>query len=72
MQKKVHSGTYHVSVCVCVCGGGGVNFEGENRNKADLIKGGNKVCPKYSKGGKELRICPGGIRFLISECIIKY
>ena len=26
---------------------------------------GNKVWPKYGKGGKELRIRPGGIHFLI-------
>ena len=41
-------------IILCVWGGGGkVNFEG-----------GNKVWPKYSKGGK-LRIGPGGTRFLI-------
>ena len=44
-------------------GGGGVNFEGEKKGRFD--KGGNKVWPKYGKGGKELRIRPGGIRFLI-------
>ena len=41
-----------------------MNFEGGNRKKANLIKeGGNKVWPKYGKGGRELRIRPGGIRF---------
>ena len=44
---------------------GEVNFEGRTGKKADLIKGVNKVWPKYSKGGEELRIRPGGIRFLI-------
>ena len=51
-------------LCVCVWGGGGVNFEG-GTEKSRFDKGGNKVWPKYSKGGKELRIRPGGIRFLI-------
>ena len=51
------------SVCVCG-GGGGVNFVG-GTEKSRFDKGGNKVWPKYSKGGKELRICPGRIRFLV-------
>ena len=49
-------------MCVCVCGGGG----GGEQKKSRFDKGENKVWPKYSKGGKELRIRPGGgIRFLI-------
>ena len=39
-----------------------VNFEGWTE-KSRFDKGGNKVWPKYGK--KELRIRPGGIRFLI-------
>ena len=35
------------------------------QKKGRFDKGGNKVWPKYSKGGKELRICPGGNTFLI-------
>ena len=34
-----------------VCGGE-VNFEGEEQKKADFDKGGNKVWPKYGKGGR--------------------
>ena len=39
-----------------------MNLEGEQK-KSRFDKGGNKVWPKYSKGEKELRICPRGIRF---------
>ena len=49
-------------MCVCVCVGGG---GGGCQKKSRFDKGGNKVWPKYSKRGKELRICLGGIRFLI-------
>ena len=35
------------------------------KKKGRFDKGGNKVWPKYGKGGRELRIRPGGIRFLI-------
>ena len=54
-----------LSFCVCGGGGGGkVNFEGgTEKNRFD--KGGNKVWPKYGKERKQLRIRPGGIRFLI-------
>ena len=47
-----------------MCGGGGgeVNFEG-GTEKGRFDKGGNKVWPKYGKGGKELRIRPGGNKF---------
>ena len=49
---------------VCVCVGGEVNFEGEGEQKKSRFgKGGNKVWPKYGKGGKELRIRPGGNTF---------
>ena len=39
-----------------------MNFEG-GTEKSKFDKGGNKVWPKYSKGGKELRIRPAGNRF---------
>ena len=39
-------------------------MRGEQK-KGRFDKGGNKVWPKYGKGGKELRIRPGGIHFLI-------
>ena len=44
-------GTYHF-FCVCVWGGGGgeVNFDGENRKKADLIKGGIKFGRNMVRG----------------------
>ena len=43
-----------------------MNFEGGNRKKADLIKGGIKFGRNMVRGGKELRIRPGGgIHFLI-------
>ena len=42
--------------------GGGLNFE-RGTEKSRFDKGGNKVWPKYSKGRKELRICPGGYFF---------
>ena len=45
---------------MCVCGRE-VKFEGgRGQKKSRFDKGGNKVWPKYSKEGKELRICPGG------------
>ena len=47
---------------VCVWGGGEVNFEG-GTEKGRFDKGGNKVWPKYGKGGKELRTRPGGNTF---------
>ena len=40
-------------------------MRGGGQKKSRFDKGGNKVWPKYSKEGKELRIRPGGIRFLI-------
>ena len=40
-------------------------MRGEQK-KGRFDKGGNKVWPKYGRGGgRELRIRPGGIRFLI-------
>ena len=39
-----------------------MNFEGGSK-KSRFDKGGNKVWPKYGKGGKELRIRPGGNMF---------
>ena len=42
-----------------------MNFEEGKQKKSRFDKGGNKVWPKYSKGGMELWICLGGIRFLI-------
>ena len=36
-----------------------MNFEGGKQKKGRFDKGGNKVWPKYGKGGKELRIRPG-------------
>ena len=46
---------------------GEVNFEGGKQKKGRFDKGGNKVWPKYGKGGKELRIRPGGNHFLIIQ-----
>ena len=40
-----------------------MNFEGGNRKKADLIKGGIKFGRNMVRGGKELRIRPGGNTF---------
>ena len=40
-----------------------MNFEGGEQKKGRFDKGGNKVWPKYGKGGKELRIRPGGNTF---------
>ena len=45
-----------VSSFLCL---GEVNFEG-GTEKSRFDKGGNKVWPKYGKGGKELQIRPGG------------
>ena len=59
---KRFTGPIIFSVC-----GGEVNFEGGGGGgkKADLIKGGIKFGRNMVRGGRELRIRPGGIRFLI-------
>ena len=41
-----------------------MNFEG-GTEKSGFDKGGNKVWPKYSKGGKNYKFIQGGMRFLI-------
>ena len=62
IHRFLYKGRIIFSVCVCVGGGGGVNFEG-GQKKSRFDKGGNKVWPKYGKGGKELRIRQGGNTF---------
>ena len=43
-----------------------MNFEGEwKKSRFDKRENNYNVWLKYSKGGKELFICPGGIRVLI-------
>ena len=48
-----------------VCVGGGVNFEGGNRKKADLIKGGIKFDRNMVRGERNYEFVQGGIHFLI-------
>ena len=44
---------------------GEVNFEGGNRNKVDLIKGGIKFGRNMVRGERNYEFVQGGIRFLI-------
>ena len=65
MQKLFHC-TVALGTCHFFCVWGEVNFEGGEQKKSRFDKGGNKVWPKYSKGGKELRIRPGGGEYVFS------
>ena len=57
---KLPKGPIIFSVC-----GGEVNFEGGNRKKADLIKGGIKFGRNMVRGERNYEFVQGGIHFLI-------
>ena len=62
MGLSTSKGPIIFSVC-----GGEVNFEGGNRKKADLIKGGIKFDRNMVRGERNYEFVQGGIRFLIFD-----